>query len=180
MKKVIRCIAAILTLILYASPDVIARNTAPKTASSPTSRMESMIFCGFMPSEDYTYYNLLAQEIIGSPRYFPFLVSYDDWFYETDTELAEKNENIEEWAKYLEIPYDQAYYLVFQSARTDLRNLAKGIAITDPKLNFANEAFVTRHKQSLLYLAYAKYLEPYMSVESTSSYNWNGAQKNSR
>lgn len=136
-------------------------------------RSEAFMFCGGYDSEDYYYFNLFSQEVIDAPRYFPFLLSYDNWFYETPSQKAEKNENIEAWSEYLGIPYEQAYYLVFQSDRADLRNLTKGVTITDPQLSFATPDFVTRHRQSLLYLAYAKYLEPYMAVENSQEY-WNG------
>ena len=125
-------------------------------------------------SDEYGYYNLFAQEIIDAPQYYPFLLTYSVGYYTPDGNVdVGKNENIEEWQQYLGISYDDAYYLVFKASRDDVRKLANGNPIQDKQLGFANASFVKKHKQSLLYLAYAKYLEPYMRItKSSSGWGW--------
>ena len=117
--------------------------------------------CGGWDDFDQTYYNLFAQEIMKDPRYHPFLLTYDSRYYPGETL---RNGNIEEWQKYLGLSYEDTYYLVFKSTRDDLQKLTKGKAASDKKLAFATPDFVKKHKQALLYLAYTKYLEPYMRI----------------
>ena len=116
--------------------------------------------CGW-DDGDWYYYNLFSQEIMNDPRYRPFLLTYETKYY-TDETL--RNGNIEEWQKYLGLSYEDTQYLVFESSRDDLQNLTKGKAAADRKLAFATPEFVKKHKQALLYLAYTKYLEPYMRI----------------
>ena len=59
---------------------------------------------------------------------------------------------------------DETKYLVFKASRSDLQNLSKGKRAVDENLSFASADFMKNHKQALLYLAYAKYLEPYMRI----------------
>lgn len=135
--------------------------------------IEDAYFCGGGYYPDEEYYNLFAQEIINVPKYTPFLLSYDSFYYTPKKEQNIKNENIEDWQKYLDITYEQAHYLVFKSARKDLRNLLKQKTIEDKKLAFIDSQFIKKHKQALLYLSYAKYLEPYMAVISNNNeYYW--------
>ena len=117
--------------------------------------------CGGWDDFDESYHNLFAQEIMKDARYRPFLLTYASKYYPADTL---RNGNIEEWQQYLGLSYDDTKYLVFKSSRSDLQNLTKGKAATDRNLAFATPDFVKRHKQALLYLAYAKYLEPYMRI----------------
>ncbi len=117
--------------------------------------------CGGWDDFDSGYHNLFAQEIMKDPRYRPFLLTYESKYYPSDTL---RNGNIEEWQKYLGLSYDDTKYLVFNSSRSDLQDLTKGKAVSDWNLSFATPDFVKRHKQALLYLAYAKYLEPYMRI----------------
>ena len=116
--------------------------------------------CGW-DEGDWYYYNLFNQEIMNDERYRPFLLIYGSRYYTNDTL---RNGNIEEWRQYLGLSYDDTKYLVFNSSRSDLQNLSKGKAAADPNLSFANAEFMKNHKQALLYLAYAKYLEPYMRI----------------
>ena len=125
-----------------------------------TAFMGKSFACGW-DDGDWYYYNLFSQEIMNDPVYRPFLLTYDTKYYTNDTL---RNGNIEEWQKYLGLNYDDTKYLVFKSSRDDLQKLTKGQKASDPKLAFANAEFVKKHKQALLYLAYAKYLEPYMRV----------------
>ena len=122
---------------------------------------------------DAEYCNVFSQELIKDPRYASFLLSYDSPFYESvDPQWKVRNANIEEWQKYLGLDYDQAYCLVMKTTRTDIQALTKGGQTTDPKLAFLTPDFMQRHKQALLYLAYAKYLEPYMHIIRQSE-SWN-------
>jgi len=116
--------------------------------------------CGW-DDGDYYYYNLFSQEIMNDPIYRPFLLTYETKYYTDD---IIRNGNIAEWQKYLGLSYEDTQYLVFESSRDDLQNLTKGKAAADKRLAFATPEFVKKHKQALLYLAYAKYLEPYMRV----------------
>lgn len=126
--------------------------------------------CGW-DEGDWYYYNLFNQEIMSDERYRPFLLVYGSRYYTNDTL---RNGNIEEWRQYLGLSYDDTQYLVFKASREDLQNLSKGKAAKDSNLSFANADFMKRHKQALLYLAYAKYLEPYMRIipGETEDYYW--------
>lgn len=123
---------------------------------------------------DLEYYNLFSQDIMNDPRYRPFLVTLESRYYPHD---ILRNGNIQEWQEYLGLSYDDTRYLVFDASRDDLRNLTKGKPASDRNLAFATPEFVTKHKQALLYLAYAKYLEPYMHIcpseeENENEYYW--------
>lgn len=134
--------------------------------------------CGPSYEPDYEYYNLFVQETINSPQYDPFLLAYGSPYYVPSNPQNIPNENIEDWQNHMGISYEDAYYLVFQSKREDVQALAKGNSVSDAKLSFANSAFVSKHKQALLYIAYAKFLEPYMYMaRKTSSYAWENSPK---
>lgn len=119
-------------------------------------------------SLDADYYNLFTQEIMNDPRYRAFLMTFDSRFYPTE---PLRNGNIEEWQNYLGLTYDQTAYLVFKSTRESLQNLTKNKPVSDKNLSFATPEFVKNHKQALLYLAYCKYLEPYMRVVPSGESN---------
>lgn len=116
--------------------------------------------CGW-DEGDWYYYNLFNQEIMSDERYRPFLLVYGSRYYTNDTL---RNGNIEEWRQYLGLSYEDTKYLVFKASREDLQNLSKGKAVLDGNMSFATASFMKNHKQALLYLAYAKYLEPYMRI----------------
>ena len=116
--------------------------------------------CGW-DEGDWYYYNLFNQEIMSDERYRPFLLVYGSRYYTNDTL---RNGNIEEWRQYLGLSYEDTQYLVFKASREDLQNLSKGKAVLDGNMSFATASFMKNHKQALLYLAYAKYLEPYMRI----------------
>ena len=116
--------------------------------------------CGW-DEGDWYYYNLFNQEIMSDERYRPFLLIYGSRYYTNDTL---RNGNIEEWRQYLGLSYDETKYLVFKASRSDLQNLSKGKRAEDANLSFVSADFMKNHKQALLYLAYAKYLEPYMRI----------------
>lgn len=118
--------------------------------------------CADDGGEDYYYYNLFNQTITNSPQYAPFLLTMDSPLFNTnDMEL--NDENIEDWSDYLNISYDKAYYLVLKSSKQAVDQLIKNGNVIDTQLNFADAKFIKKNKQALLYLSYAKYLEPYMS-----------------
>lgn len=134
-------------------------------------------FCGGFDSEDESYFNLFLQELIDSPEYAPFLRSYEPYFRShSDIKIPEKNENIEAWQTYLNLTYDQAKHLVFKASEEEIRNSLKGKP-TSKELSFIDDSFVKKHRQALLYLAYAKYLEPYMSIKK--EYYWGNENKSS-
>ena len=116
--------------------------------------------CGW-DEGDWYYYNLFNQEIMSDERYRPFLLIYGSRYYTNDTL---RNGNIEEWRQYLGLSYDDTKYLVFKASREDLQSLSKGKAVLDDNMSFVTASFMKKHKQALLYLAYAKYLEPYMRI----------------
>lgn len=121
----------------------------------------SVFPCAYYDSE-YEYYNLFVQKTINSPIYEPFLLVYDSPYYESEAYNNLPNENIEEWQKYFSISYEDARYLVFEAERKEVDALAKGGNSSDAKLKFIDNSFKAKYKQALLYLSYAKYLEPYM------------------
>ncbi|MFD2033651.1 hypothetical protein ACFSKL_02555 [Belliella marina] len=139
-------------------------------------------FCAGGWGEDYYYYNLFLQETMGEPQYEPFLLTYESAYYSRnanqDGQLPILNENIEEWQEYLGISYENAHYLVFKSSREDIKSLIQGKTIGTSQLDFVDASFIKKHKQALLYLSYAKYLEPYMAVKSTGYNYWGDRPEN--
>jgi len=126
--------------------------------------------CGWSPSEDEIYYNLFMQEIIGDARYYPFLLTLESAYYFSKEE--EKNENIEEWQSYLELSYEDTEYLVFGTFKAEIDSLIKKQAVTNKRLSFATASWRSKHHQALLYLSYAKYLEPYMIIVSGDGWGY--------
>ena len=131
--------------------------------------------CGWYSPEE-EYYNLFLQEIIGDARYFPFLKTYDAFYYSSKNGVTSPNENIEAWQDHLDISYEQAYYLVFQVERQTILTLLDQKTSADPKLSFIDAAFIRQHKAALEYLSVAKYLEPYMAHKAGLNSGW-GDQK---
>ena len=74
--------------------------------------------------------------------------------------------NIDEWAKYLGINQDQAYYLVNKSSKKEIDSLLVFGKCRNKKLEFANSKFCKKKKNALKYISYAKFIEPYMNRES--------------
>lgn len=119
---------------------------------------------------DFYYYNLFIQEIIDDPEYYPFLMTYSSPFYSSKgADGIPKSENIEQWQAYFGISYDDAAFLVFKATLSDVEMLVAGKPATNARLKFADARFAKKYKDALHYLAYAKYMEPYMSV---SGYKW--------
>lgn len=128
--------------------------------------------CAFFDS-DYEYYNLFIQELIDDPQYYPFLLSYSSRYYDTNRNKESlRNENIEEWAAYWDLDYNDSYYLVFSVSEEELSRLLSGKTVTDKKLQGISANFVKKYKEALQYLLYAKHLEPYMRISNIYS-EWN-------
>lgn len=117
---------------------------------------------------------ILSQELTNEPEYFPFL--HDDYkpFYESSQKTDSLNNgNILEWSKYLNIEYNDAYYLIFKTSETDISSLIKKGKTDDEKLNFANKQFIKKYKEALDYLLLAKQLEPFMYISDNNGwYNY--------
>ena len=122
--------------------------------------------CGYF-SEEYSYYNLFLQELVDDPRYYPFLLTLETAYYESSK--SPQSENIKEWQHFLGLSYDDTYHLVFEASRDHVRAAIDG---NFKNLPFLNADFVKRHKQALLYISYAKYLEPYMRITHVSENDW--------
>ena len=101
------------------------------------------------------------------PRYYPFLLTLETAYYEGSK--SPQSENIKEWQHFLGLSYDDTYHLVFEASRDHVRAAIDGNL---KHLPFLNADFVKRHKQALLYISYAKYLEPYMRVTHVSENDW--------
>ena len=134
------------------------------------SQYDGKVFaCGGYFDDSY-FFNLFAQELINDTRYTSFLMTLDLRFFESDA--PKKNANIEEWKDYMGLSYEDTHYLVFKASRDNVRALIDGKACDDKNLGFVTKDFVTRHKQALLYIAYAKYLEPFMRITKGEDSWW--------
>ena len=134
------------------------------------SVVSSSLACGGWDDSDYNYYNLFMQTIIDNPYYYPFLLVSEYPYY--SSKEKEKNENIEQWQSYLGLSYEDAEYLVFKASKATIDSLIKKQTVTDERLNFATASWTKRYHQALLYLSYAKYLEPYMIVTIGDRDGW--------
>ena len=135
-----------------------------------TSIVRSSLACGGYDGDYRYYYEIFRQELINDPRYFPFLLMEDSPYYESDRKI--ENENIREWQQFLGLSYKDAEYLVFKATREQVRSAINGTLKERKNLEFLTPAFVNKHKQALLYIAYAKYLEPYMRISHYSADDW--------
>ncbi len=79
--------------------------------------------------------------------------------------------NMEEWAKYLKIDEEQAYYLVNKVSQEAIDSLLTYGSSSDPRLKFADKAFCKKWRNALTYISFAKYLEPYMARENGDDYD---------
>ena len=79
--------------------------------------------------------------------------------------------NMEEWAKYLKIDEEQAYYLVNKVPQQAIDSLLVYGLSNDPRLKFADKAFCKKWRNALTYISFAKYLEPYMARENGDDYD---------
>lgn len=135
------------------------------------AQADDYYFCGGGDYSDDYFYNLFLQEIIDDPQYFPFLRT-DEPFYSDSLSEEQPNENIEAWKNHLDISYKEAKYLVFTATREEIQAILKNKSFINKNLNFIDDAFLKQHKQALLYLSYAKYLEPYMRIIQDERYSW--------
>lgn len=116
------------------------------------------------------YYNLFMQEVINDPQYYPFLLSLYSAYYPSHSEI--KNENIEEWAEYLGLKYDDALYLVFKASESDVNLLLDKGKSKNDTLKFVTPGFIKKFRPALEYISYAKYMEPYMAIASSGDGWW--------
>lgn len=126
--------------------------------------------CADGGGEDYYYYNLFSQTLSEAPQYQPFLMTLDNPYYTMDAN--QKNENILDWQKTLGISYQQAYELVFKASKQEVDSMIKTGRSTNSTTNFATTDWIKKNKQQLLYLSYAKYLEPYMAFYYIDNGEW--------
>lgn len=122
------------------------------------------LFCEAVPyDDDYDY--LIDNEECRKFQYF-----YNH-YYSYCYKERHNSGNMEEWAKYLKIGVDQAYYLVNKVSRQTIDYLLVYGESADPQLKFADKAFCKKWRNALTYISFAKYLEPYMSrSESLNEY----------
>lgn len=138
------------------------------TAAFTLLSTAKLLACGDYYDQYYYYSLIFSQELINSPRYYPFLLSPSVAYYEADSAKVQ-NANIKEWQEYLRIPYDEAYYLVFKASKDDVQKLVAGKSVSDKQLKFANATFTKKYKDALQYLLTAKELEPYMAISGHNS-----------
>ena len=123
------------------------------------------LFCEAVPNDDDYDYLIESTEC----RDFQFFVNhycfgcYKEW---------PNYGNMEEWAKYLKIDVDQAYYLVNKVSQQTIDSLLIYGASGDPQLKFADKAFCKKWSAALNYISFAKYLEPYMGwIDGENTYS---------
>ncbi len=123
------------------------------------------LFCEAVPNDDDYDYLIESTEC----RDFQFFVNhycfgcYKEW---------PNYGNMEEWAKYLKIDVDQAYYLVNKVSQQTIDSLLTHGASGDPQLKFADKAFCKKWSAALNYISFAKYLEPYMGwIDGENTYS---------
>ncbi|MDH0673273.1 hypothetical protein N5D03_01780 [Empedobacter sp. GD03861] len=135
-----------------------------------TFGLTKVFACADGGGEDYYYYNLFSQTLSEAPQYQPFLMTLDNPYYTMDAN--QKNENILDWQKTLGISYQQAFELVFKASKQEIDMMVKNGKSSNSNYNFATTDWVKKNKQSLLYLSYAKYLEPYMAFYYIDNGEW--------
>lgn len=149
-----------------------------------TNFIQQINACAYWDPEE-EYFNLFVQELIHEDEYYPFLFTHYPGFYGKDYYYGEKketpkllDENIESWVKYFnnELTYEETNALIKIIRRKHIRNWKKGtLSHVLSKQKGAN--FYKKYREGFDYLAYAKYLEPYMSIryvpneDSWSYYN---------
>ena len=144
---------------------------------------------------DGDFYGIFPQELVQTDDYYDFLMTmnsaaYSDRnaydFYGNDLEKENREvqyytENIREWAAYLQITKEQAYYLVMRAPKESVDSLQIFFKSPNPRLNFANVKFCKKNHDALVYISYAKFLEPFMACQNlrdddlwTYAYSWYG------
>ncbi|MBQ0028928.1 MAG: hypothetical protein KBT32_00650 [Bacteroidales bacterium] len=121
------------------------------------------------------YFALFPQELTQTNDLSEFLLTYRDVYtpiMDDDSVHTRYNANIKEWSAFMKISNEQAYYLVMKASREAVDSLLNYHSCPDPKLKFANEKFCKSNHNALIYISYAKYLEPYMGNEFTSVWSY--------
>lgn len=118
-------------------------------------RSSNDLFCEAVPFDDDFDY------LIESGECRDFQLFYDHFCFGCYKEWPNAG-NMEEWAKYLKINADQAYYLVNKVSQQTIDSLLVDGSCNDPQLKFADKAFCKKWCAALNYISFAKYLEPYM------------------
>jgi len=131
------------------------------------SVVSSSLACGGSDYDYDNYYNLFMQAFIDDSQ--PYLLTWENISYSTK---AVKNENAEQWQAYLGLSYEDTEYLVFGAPKASIDSLIKKQTVADKRLSFATASWTKKYHQALLYLSYAKYLEPYMRIVPDTT-EWN-------
>lgn len=121
--------------------------------------------CASGPEPDQDYFNLFTQELINNPNYQPFLLTYDNPFFTGKTITPLRDENVESWQAYFnnEVTYEEADALVKTINAKHLQNWVSG-KLTHQLTQKLGKNFFTKYREGLMYLLYAKELEPYMRI----------------
>lgn len=113
---------------------------------------------------DFDYFNLFTQDLIQNKTYTPFLLTYSQAFYGSETSQI-RDENIEAWQNFFKnkLTYEETQSLVTKIDLKHLNNLKAG-KLTNNLFKKLGKDFYTKNKEALDYLIEAKYLEPYMRI----------------
>lgn len=131
--------------------------------------------CGIIIDEDETFFTLFPQELAQTNDYYDFLLTnYTKYEPVMDDESAPTpySANIKEWSDFMKISNEQAFYLVMKASKEAVDSLLNFHSCPDPNLKFANEKFCKSNHNALMYISYAKYLEPYMVEEDYSVWSY--------
>ncbi|MCC6571691.1 MAG: hypothetical protein IT274_08720 [Chitinophagales bacterium] len=139
-------------------------------------------------SEDEAFYNLFNQELISDQKLEPFLLTYDNIYYNGDFwNPAERSHqqtdaNLEEWNKYFnqKIPVKDLQYLVYTSTVTELQAfLTNNLAQTpNSGLTYHAALFSEKGLEALQYLIFAKQCEKYaLTQDNSDGWSYMGARE---
>lgn len=136
---------------------------------------QKVMACGGDYDEDETFLALFPQELVQTDDYYEFLLTYHDVYtpiMDDDSDPTRYSANIKEWSAFMKISNEQAFYLVMKASRDAVDSLLNYHSCPDPKLKFANKKFCKDNHDALMYISYAKYLEPYMGNEFFSVWSY--------
>ncbi len=129
---------------------------------------------------DMDYFNLFVQELVQENEYYPFLFTLESKYYNGrgnyDNSIKPPfvpNANLESWQAYFDqkLTYDQTQELVFNLPRKHIYDWRKGELTSDFTQKLGKQ-FYTQYHEGLDYLAYAKYLQPFMLISYVPNDNW--------
>lgn len=132
---------------------------------------------------DGYFYGIFPQNLVQTDDYYDFLMTENSaaysnrfsWYYYDDAsdEASPQfyTENIREWAAFLHITKEQAYYLVMKAPKETIDSLQFYHTSSDSHLKFANAGFLKKYHDALVYISYAKFLEPYMGCSTIDDYD---------